>query len=160
MSKTRLDPYEDEVRWQTIGKVGSVLLVVVHTLPETDYEEGRIISARRATSHERNSMKKESIELTKQQRAMLKKLEEMPDEQIDTTDIPEICGSDGWFSTSQLPTVIQMLKETSRSESNTGRQNTSRITKEKAIRVQNEIVKANGDSVEKKDFVVRPQRSG
>ena len=104
-------------------------------------------------------MKKESIELTKQQRAMLKKLEEMPDEQIDTTDIPEICGSDGWFSTSQLPTVIQMLKETSRSESNTGRHNTNRITKEKAIRVQNEIVKANGDSVEKKDFVVRPQRS-
>lgn len=53
LSKTRLDPYEDEVRWQTIGRVGSVLLVVVHTLPETDYEQGRIISARKATSHER-----------------------------------------------------------------------------------------------------------
>ena len=56
-------------------------------------------------------MNRKSVGLTKHQREMLKKLEEMPDEQIDTTDIPEICDSDGWFSTRHLPNVIQMLKE-------------------------------------------------
>ena len=48
-----LDPCEYEVRWQTKGRVGSVLLVVVHTLPKTEGEKGRIISARKATPHER-----------------------------------------------------------------------------------------------------------
>lgn len=53
LSEMRVDPFENEFRWQTIGKVGSILLVVVHTLPETDGERGRIISARKATPHER-----------------------------------------------------------------------------------------------------------
>lgn len=41
----------------TIGLVGSVLVLVVHTWPEAEPEEGepvgRIISARKATAHER-----------------------------------------------------------------------------------------------------------
>ena len=46
---------EGEERWHTIGRVLSVLiLLVVHTFEEEDEEEiVRIISAREATAHER-----------------------------------------------------------------------------------------------------------
>jgi len=37
-------------------------------------------------------------------------LEEMPDEQIDTSDIPEIRDSNGWFPSGQIPVVIRKLK--------------------------------------------------
>ena len=55
---TQLDDfYVGELRWQTLGMVGGAILFVVHTWPG-DYNElglsiGRIISARRATAHER-----------------------------------------------------------------------------------------------------------
>jgi uncharacterized DUF497 family protein len=46
---------ENEERWQTLGKLGNVLvLLVVHTYREKDGKEtNRIISARNATKHER-----------------------------------------------------------------------------------------------------------
>ncbi len=46
---------EGEERWQTLGLVGGiVVLLVAHTVCEEDEEEiVRIISARKATSHER-----------------------------------------------------------------------------------------------------------
>lgn len=48
---------EGELRWQTIGMVKGIhVLLVVHTSPESDNEEGeniRIISARKATPQER-----------------------------------------------------------------------------------------------------------
>ena len=51
------DPHLDGDRWQTIGVVGPVLLIVIHTRPEGDFEAdeavGRIISARKATARER-----------------------------------------------------------------------------------------------------------
>ena len=51
------DPHPDGDRWHTIGLVGPVLLLVVHTWPEAKSKEaepvGRIISARKATAHER-----------------------------------------------------------------------------------------------------------
>lgn len=49
------DPYPDEERWRTLGSPtadGVVVLYVVHTWPGDD-GVGRIISARRAESHER-----------------------------------------------------------------------------------------------------------
>lgn len=56
---SRLDPHPDGDRWQTIGAVGPVTIFVVHTEPALDpstgVETGRIISARKATSHERRS---------------------------------------------------------------------------------------------------------
>lgn len=59
LASTREDPYPDERRWRTIGMVGTQVLMVVHTWPETDSEEGegvgRIISARKATPHERRA---------------------------------------------------------------------------------------------------------
>lgn len=55
---SRQDRFEnDELRWQTIGKVGDTMLIllVAHTLNEVDGHEEhiRIISARRATRVER-----------------------------------------------------------------------------------------------------------
>jgi uncharacterized DUF497 family protein len=57
-SKPDLRPDGD--RWHTIGRVGPVLLLVVHTWPESEGGEpaGRIISARKATAHERKVYEK------------------------------------------------------------------------------------------------------
>lgn len=56
---SRPDPHPDGDRWQTVGRVGSVPLFVVHTWPEVDpatgEEIGRVISARKATAHERKA---------------------------------------------------------------------------------------------------------
>jgi uncharacterized DUF497 family protein len=54
---SRLDAHPQADRWHTIGLVGPVLLLVVHTWSEAESEDaepvGRIISARKATAHER-----------------------------------------------------------------------------------------------------------
>ena len=59
------DPHPDGDRWQTIGLVGPVLLLVVHTWPEADSDEdeavGRIISARKATARERKVYEEGSL---------------------------------------------------------------------------------------------------
>ena len=56
---SRHDPYPDEQRWQTIGIVGNVVVLLVHTWPEPAQENveetGRIISARKAMRHERRA---------------------------------------------------------------------------------------------------------
>ena len=48
-----------EERWHTIGRIGDVVVIVAHTWPETELGTGlevaRIISARKATSHERRA---------------------------------------------------------------------------------------------------------
>jgi uncharacterized protein len=52
------DPHPDGDRWYTIGLVGPVTLVVIHTSPEAVPEGelvGRIISARKATARERKA---------------------------------------------------------------------------------------------------------
>ena len=59
LAASRCDPDSSEERWQTIGIIGHVVVFVVHTWPEPDpdtgEEVGRIISARKATSHERRA---------------------------------------------------------------------------------------------------------
>lgn len=56
---SRPDPCPDEERWQTIGMIGAVAVIVMHTAleadPATGEETGRIISARKATTHERKT---------------------------------------------------------------------------------------------------------
>lgn len=55
---SRQDAHPAGNRWHTIGLVGRVLLLVVHTWPEeleNGEQVGRIISARKATAHERRS---------------------------------------------------------------------------------------------------------
>ena len=55
LALSRPDAHPDEERWQTVGRIGAVVVLVVHTSPEIgDGEEtGRIISARKATPYER-----------------------------------------------------------------------------------------------------------
>ena len=63
LSMTKEDPYWDELRWRTMGMIGTVVVVVIHTLPEYDESGqlmGRIISARKATKHERKIYENES----------------------------------------------------------------------------------------------------
>lgn len=60
LRRTRQDRIEDgEVRWQTMGTVGGVtVLLVAHLLDEDDEEDARwvrIISARKATRKERRT---------------------------------------------------------------------------------------------------------
>ena len=52
---TEEDPHPDEQRWRTTGMVGTSVITVVHTWPEEN--PGRIISARRATRHERKDLR-------------------------------------------------------------------------------------------------------
>jgi uncharacterized DUF497 family protein len=56
---SRLDIHPDEERWQTIGVIGPATVLVVHTTPGldplTEEEIGRIVSARKATAHERRA---------------------------------------------------------------------------------------------------------
>ena len=53
------DVHPDGERWHTLGRVGPVLLLVIHTWPEaaskSDELIGRIISARKATARERKA---------------------------------------------------------------------------------------------------------
>ena len=59
LAASRIDPDPDETRWVTIGAVSGVTILVVHTWPESDAatgeEVGRIVSARKATPHERRA---------------------------------------------------------------------------------------------------------
>lgn len=59
LAVSRLDSYPDEERWQTVGSIDQVIVLVVHTWPlydqESDEEVGRIISARKATKSERRA---------------------------------------------------------------------------------------------------------
>ena len=59
------DLHPDGDRWHTVGLVGSALLLVVHTWPQSEGEEdepvGRIISARKATPRERRAYEEGSF---------------------------------------------------------------------------------------------------
>jgi hypothetical protein len=59
------DPHPNGDRWHTVGLVGPVLLLVVHTWPEDSDEGepvGRIISARKATARERKAYEEGSFQ--------------------------------------------------------------------------------------------------
>jgi len=56
LAVSRADDTAEEERWQTVGEIGGVVILVVHTWPEPDEtgeETGRMISARKATAYER-----------------------------------------------------------------------------------------------------------
>jgi uncharacterized protein len=65
LAVSRLDPFLNEERWQTIGLIGELTVFVVHTWsefdPVTGEEIGRIISARRATVYERRAYEEETF---------------------------------------------------------------------------------------------------
>ena len=110
---------EGEQRLHAIGFVKGVLLVV-HTLREEGLDAIiRIISARKARLRKGNYMKKvnrkagkiisrtiEQIEnrrITKAESARLKRVAAMPDDQIDTSDIPEMTDRAGWVRVHEHP---------------------------------------------------------
>ncbi len=51
---SRPDPFSHEERWQTLGVIGQITVIVIHTWPNSTDKSG-IISARKATAHERRS---------------------------------------------------------------------------------------------------------
>ena len=57
LAASRETRHPHEQRWQTIGRIGNVVVIVAHTWSWTDDdaggETGRIMSARKATAHER-----------------------------------------------------------------------------------------------------------
>jgi uncharacterized DUF497 family protein len=56
LALSRPDPHPDGDRWDTLCSVGGIVLFIVHTSPEDEDDmPGRIISVRRATSHERRA---------------------------------------------------------------------------------------------------------
>lgn len=65
LAASRLDQYPHEERWQTIGMIGGLVVLVVHKWPELDpstgEETGRIISARKATAHERKAYEEDTF---------------------------------------------------------------------------------------------------
>jgi uncharacterized DUF497 family protein len=62
LALSRSDRSADEERWQTGGVIGTVTVFVVHTWPGPDDEEqGRIISARKATAQERKAYEQDAF---------------------------------------------------------------------------------------------------
>ncbi|MFI4986940.1 MAG: BrnT family toxin [Alphaproteobacteria bacterium] len=63
LAVSRKDTHPLEERWQTIGQVGPVIPFVVHTWPDpaTGEEIVRIISAPKATAHERRAYEEGSF---------------------------------------------------------------------------------------------------
>jgi len=57
LALSQLDPATGEERWQTVGLVGAAVVLVIHTWPDSEDDDavGRIISARKATAHERRA---------------------------------------------------------------------------------------------------------
>jgi uncharacterized DUF497 family protein len=66
LALSRPDPASGgEQRWQTVGLIGTVVVLVVHTWPDAGGREqeatGRIISARKATAHERRAYEEDAF---------------------------------------------------------------------------------------------------
>jgi uncharacterized protein (DUF4415 family)/uncharacterized DUF497 family protein len=89
---SQLDPHSDGDRWQTVGMVGPVLLLVVHTCPKATKTRLAASSAlaRPRRTKGKPMKKKVSEALTPAQRAELESLARLPDDAIDMSDAPEV----------------------------------------------------------------------
>src|SRR5205085_1464074 len=89
---SRPDSHPEGDRWRTIGLVGPVLLLVIHTWPEGEPSRSAASSVpERPPRAKGKSMKKgTSKRLTRGQLAELKSLAALPDSAIDTSDAPEL----------------------------------------------------------------------
>ena len=52
---SRRDEHPDGDRWFSIGVLNGIALAVIHTWPDDEEIDGRIISVRQATKHERKA---------------------------------------------------------------------------------------------------------
>jgi uncharacterized protein (DUF4415 family) len=89
-------PHPDGDRWHTIGNVGSVLLLVVHTWAKETSRSAASSAPGKPPRAKGKPMKKEaSKRLTPGQREELKSLAARHDDAIDTSDAPELLGWSG-----------------------------------------------------------------
>ena len=87
------NPYPDEERWQTLGMVDNVLLLVIHTWSAREtagYPGASSVPERRPHVNGGSMRKRSETALTGNQAAELQALAELPDDRIDTADIPEL----------------------------------------------------------------------
>ncbi len=94
LAVSRVDPHPDGDRWQTLGRVGTVLIFVVHTSPEPGAARTRkpgesSVRGRQHPMKGEGMKKASSSKLTQGQRDELAALAVMPEAAIDTRDIPE-----------------------------------------------------------------------
>jgi uncharacterized DUF497 family protein len=61
LATTRADPHPGGDRWQTIGSLGGVVLLLVVSTDPADEAHGRIISVRKATKQERQAYEEGSF---------------------------------------------------------------------------------------------------
>ncbi len=102
LAESRRDPDSREARWQTVGSAGGIaVLFVVHTEPASQPDGrmvGRIIGVRKATAHSGRLTKQAHSDALAQAReamspellAQLHAVAALPDERINTSDIPEV----------------------------------------------------------------------
>ena len=94
LAMTRVDPYPHEQRWRTIGVVGLVVLLVVHTWPdrvaEKDAGQGVSLVLGKPQDAKGERMKEENTGFTDQQKAELDALAALPEDEIQKDDIPEV----------------------------------------------------------------------
>jgi uncharacterized protein (DUF4415 family)/uncharacterized DUF497 family protein len=91
LALSRIDDFVDEERWQTVGRIGSVTVLVVHTAPQ-DAALMVVLSVHGKPQRMKGElMKKEHFKpLPAKQRAELKAITAKPDDQIDISDVPEV----------------------------------------------------------------------
>jgi uncharacterized protein (DUF4415 family)/uncharacterized DUF497 family protein len=87
---SRPDPHPDGDRWHTIGLVGAVLLLVIHTYPEASQLAASSVPVKLPRAKGGPMKKGSSKRLTRKQIAELKSLAALPDGAIDTSDAPEL----------------------------------------------------------------------
>lgn len=58
---SQLDDHSGEERWRTVGRIGNVTVLVIHTVDDPEAASGRIISARKATARERKAYEESSL---------------------------------------------------------------------------------------------------
>jgi uncharacterized DUF497 family protein/uncharacterized protein (DUF4415 family) len=93
---------DGEGRWQTIGRVNDLLVLVAYTVVDEEDEIIRIISARKVLGGSKSNMKKQKKSktlvhelkpdrpMTARQKREIQALAIMPEGKIDTSDIPEL----------------------------------------------------------------------
>ena len=95
LQASKPDSHPDGDRWHTIGVVGSVLLLVIHTWPEAEFEGEDPLAALSVPAkppHAKGKRMKRgaSKQLKREQLAELQSLAALPDGAIDTSDAPEL----------------------------------------------------------------------
>lgn len=88
LALSRADHHAREERWQTVGIIGEVAVLVVHTWPEPDPATGTRLGG--SSVRERQRSMKGKPTKKGNSKSELEALAAMADEQIDVGDVPEV----------------------------------------------------------------------